>query len=36
MQECGMQWVVVTKKLGKQLKLKSVMKELNVRKIDRE
>lgn len=36
MQECGMLWEVAMKKLERQSKPKNVMKELNVRKIDRE
>lgn len=36
MQECGMRWVVVTKRLEKRLKPKNVMKGQNVLKTDRE
>jgi hypothetical protein len=34
--ECGMQWVVAMKKLVKLLKLKNVIRELNVQKTDKE
>jgi hypothetical protein len=34
--ECGMQWVVAMKKLVKPLKLKNVIRELNVQKTDKE
>lgn len=36
MQECGMRWVVVIKRLEKRLKLKNVMKGQNVPKTDKE
>lgn len=36
MQECGMPWVVVTKRLEKRLKHKNVMKGQNVPKTDKE
>ena len=36
MQECGMLWEAVMKKSENQLKLKSVMKEQSVQRIDKE
>lgn len=36
MQECGMLWEAVMRRLENQHKRKNVMKELNARKIDKE